>query len=52
MDDLGSTIRKLREQHQLLLITVATDLKIDQSILSKIESGQKMATSEQILKLI
>ena len=51
MDNLGETIRKLREEKELPLRTVAAFLDIDQAILSKIERGERRATKEQISKL-
>jgi transcriptional regulator with XRE-family HTH domain len=51
MDSLGDTIRKLREEKQLPLRTVAAFLDIDQAILSKIERGQRKPTREQVVKL-
>ena len=51
MDSLGDTIRKLREEKELPLRTVAAYLDIDQAILSKIERGQRKPTREQVLKL-
>ncbi|MDB5274458.1 MAG: transcriptional regulator [Chitinophagaceae bacterium] len=51
MDNLGETIRKLREEKELPLRTVAAYLDIDQAILSKIERGQRNATREQVVKL-
>ncbi len=51
MDSLGDTIRKLREEKELPLRTVAAYLDIDQAILSRIERGQRKATREQIIKL-
>ncbi len=51
MDSLGETIRKLREEKDLPLRTVAAYLDIDQAILSKIERGQRNASREQVLKL-
>jgi HTH-type transcriptional regulator, competence development regulator len=51
MESLGDTIRKLREEKQLPLRTVAAYLDIDQAILSRIERGQRKATREQIIKL-
>ena len=51
MDNLGETIRKLREEKELPLRTVAAFLDIDQAILSKIERGQRNATREQVVKL-
>ncbi|WP_312762206.1 helix-turn-helix transcriptional regulator [Epilithonimonas sp.] len=51
MDSLGETIRKLREDKELPLRTVAAYLDIDQAILSKIERGQRNASREQVIKL-
>ena len=51
MDSLGETIRKLREDKQLPLRTVAAFLDIDQAILSKIERAQRKPTREQVIKL-
>jgi len=51
MESLGDTIRKLREDKQLPLRTVAAFLDIDQAILSKIERGQRKPTREQVVKL-
>jgi len=51
MHSLGETIRKLREEKQLPLRTVAAYLDIDQAILSKIERGQRMPNRELVLKL-
>lgn len=51
MDSLRMIIRKLREERDLPLRTVAAFLDIDQAILSKIERGQRKATREQVVKL-
>lgn len=51
MNSLGETIRKLREERELPLRTVAAYLDIDQAILSKIERGQRNANREQVVKL-
>lgn len=51
MDSLGDNIRKLREDKELPLRTVAAFLDIDQAILSKIERGQRKPTREQVVKL-
>jgi len=51
MDNLGEIIRKLREDKELPLRTVAAFLDIDQAILSKIERGQRKPTREQVVKL-
>ena len=51
MDGLGDIIRKLREEKELPLRTVAAYLDIDQAILSRIERGQRRPTRELVLKL-
>jgi predicted nucleotidyltransferase len=51
MDNLGAIIRKLREDKELPLRTVAAYLDIDQAILSKIERGQRKASRGQVVKL-
>jgi predicted nucleotidyltransferase/plasmid maintenance system antidote protein VapI len=51
MDNLGETLRKLREEKQLPLRIVASFLDIDQAILSKVERGQRKLNREQVLKL-
>jgi transcriptional regulator with XRE-family HTH domain len=51
MDNLGDIIRKLSEEKELPLRTVAAYLDIDQAILSRIERGQRKPTREQVVKL-
>jgi transcriptional regulator with XRE-family HTH domain len=51
MDSIGEKIRRLREDKELPLRTVAAFLDIDQAILSKIERGQRNANREQVVKL-
>lgn len=51
MYSLGATLRKLREDRQLPLRTVAAFLNIDQAILSKVERGQRKPAREQVVKL-
>ena len=51
MDNFGETIRKLREEKQLPLRTVAAFLDIDQAILSKVERGQRKLSREQVVRL-
>ncbi len=50
MESFGDTIRKLRENKELPLRTVAAYLDIDQAILSKIERGQRKPSREQVVK--
>jgi transcriptional regulator with XRE-family HTH domain len=51
MKSAGEIIKKLREEKELPLRTVAAYLDIDQAILSKIERDQRRANREQIVKL-
>lgn len=51
MDSFGEIIRKLREEKELPLRTVAAFLDIDQAILSKIERRQRNANRELVVKL-
>lgn len=48
---IGGQIRKLRENEGLPLRKVAAVLDIDQSILSKIERGERMASKDQIIQI-
>jgi transcriptional regulator with XRE-family HTH domain len=47
----GETIRELRVAKDLLLREVAAILQIDPSLLSRIETGEKSATREQVIQL-
>lgn len=51
MESLGDIIKRLREEKEQPLRTVAAFLDIDQAILSKIERGQRKPTREQVVKL-
>jgi len=51
MLSIGEQIRKLREDQGLPLRKVAAELDIDQSILSKIERGERKASKVQIVQL-
>jgi transcriptional regulator with XRE-family HTH domain len=48
---VGQTLRLIRESKRLLLREVAASIKIDPTLLSKIERGQRKATKEQVIKL-
>lgn len=48
---IGQQIRELREKSELPLRKVAAAIDIDQSILSKIERGERKASKEQIIRL-
>ena len=47
----GNYIRKLREEKQLLLREVASQMNIDTALLSKIERGTRIARKEQVEEL-
>lgn len=51
MDSFGAIIKKLREQNELPLRTVAAYLDIDQAILSKIERGQRKSSRDLVISL-
>lgn len=51
MLSIGEQIRKLREDQGLPLRKVAAELDIDQSILSKIERGERKASKDQIVQI-
>jgi HTH-type transcriptional regulator, competence development regulator len=51
MQSIGEQIRKLRGESKLPLRKVAAELDIDQSVLSKIERGERKATKEQVIKI-
>ena len=51
MHNFGDTIRKLREEQELPLRTVAAFLDIDQAILSKMERGHRKPNRNQVIKL-
>lgn len=51
MLSIGEQIRKLREENGLPLRKVAAHLDIDQSVLSKIERGERQATRRNIIDI-
>lgn len=51
MKTLGEHIRKNRIERSMLLRELAASLKIDASLLSRIEHGEKRPTREQVLNL-
>lgn len=51
MLSIGEQIRQLREAEGLPLRKVAAELDIDQSILSKIERGERKASKDQIIQI-
>lgn len=51
MKKIAEIIRELRELNGLLLRQVASEIEIDQALLSKIERGERMPTKEQVIRL-
>jgi transcriptional regulator with XRE-family HTH domain len=51
MKNFAETIRKAREDKGFILRKVASITDIDQSIISKLEKGERKPTREQVLKL-
>jgi len=51
MIPIGEQIRNLRTGKGLPLRKVAAELDLDQSILSKIERGERKASKEQIIRI-
>ncbi len=51
MESFGKVIKKLRSERGLLLREVAASLQIDPSLLSRIESSNKHATREHVIRL-
>lgn len=49
MSKFGEKIRKLRETDGMLLRELASEIKIDQALLSKIERGERIATKKQAI---
>lgn len=50
-NSFGKTIRKLREEQNLLLRELSAKLEIDTSLLSKIETDNRIAKKELVVKL-
>jgi len=48
---IAEIIRERREHNRLLLRQVASEIEIDQALLSKIERGERMPTKEQVIRL-
>lgn len=51
MSKFGEKIRNLRESNGMLLRELASEIKIDQALLSKIERGERVATKKQAVSL-
>ena len=51
MESVGEMIRRLREEKGEPLRVLAAHLQVDQAVMSKIETGQRKPTKEQVEKL-
>lgn len=51
MQTLGETLRKARKEKEMILRKVASEVDIDQSLISKFEKNERKPTREQILRL-
>jgi transcriptional regulator with XRE-family HTH domain len=51
MNYLGTRLRELREENELLLRQLAATLEIDTALLSKIERGERRANRDLVEKL-
>lgn len=51
MNYFGQRVRELREKKGLLLRQVAAHLEVDTALMSKIETGDRNASKEQIEKI-
>ncbi len=49
---IGERIRKLRERDNLLLGELASEINIDQALLSKIERRENIPTKKQIISIV
>ena len=52
MSKFGDRTRKLRESNHLLLRELASEIQIDQALLSKIERGERIATKKQAVSIV
>lgn len=51
MSNLSNMLKSAREEKKLILRKVASELDIDQSLISKFEKGERKPTKEQLIKL-
>ena len=51
MSNLSEILKSAREEKKIILRKVASELDIDQSLISKFEKGERKPTKEQIIKL-
>jgi cytoskeletal protein RodZ len=52
MNTIGSTLKAIREEKKLLLQDVATKTSINKTLLSRIETDNRMPTRDQVNLLI
>ena len=51
MSKVSEILKTAREERKLILRKVASELDIDQSLISKFEKGERKPTKEQLIKL-
>ena len=51
MSKVSEILKLAREEKKLILRKVASELDIDQSLISKFEKGERKPTKEQLIKL-
>ena len=51
MNSLSEILKLAREEKKIILRKVASELDIDQSLISKFEKGERKPTKEQLIKL-
>jgi transcriptional regulator with XRE-family HTH domain len=51
MSNLSNILKSAREEKNLILRKVASEIDVDQSLISKFEKGERNPTKEQIIKL-
>ena len=51
MSNLSEMLKSAREEKKIILRKVASELDIDQSLISKFEKGERKPTKEQLIKL-
>lgn len=51
MSKLSNILKSAREEKNLILRKVASEIDIDQSLISKFEKGERKPTKEQLIKL-
>jgi transcriptional regulator with XRE-family HTH domain len=51
MSNLSNILKSAREEKNLILRKVASEIDVDQSLISKFEKGERNPTKEQLIKL-